>query len=304
MSQSINSSTAVLPQQPATMQQPSLSACSTPPAGYAPATIGVAPAGTLSTTGGGAIDAAQGAAQGAPPELVAALQQLVATLEQLIPHLEQLVAAQAAGSQGVAIGGGSAAATGCGCGMAGCTHGSGSPAQGAMGAPTADAAAGAAQAQAFAAGAPAGGNVDPSSVRDQASTDGLTAAPLRGLQEAHRFGLPLVSGHRPGGPDSSDHTHGNAIDVSTLPIGAASSTEGTPHMKAYAEHMRQAGRRGELDVKYVILDGKIASARDDWAWRPYTYPGKSASELEALKQSNRGEYNRIQHYDHVHVSFG
>lgn len=144
---------------------------------------------------------------------------------------------------------------------------------------------------------------DPASVRDRTSTAGLGAASLRGLEEAHRFGLPLVSGKR-GGDTTSDHFHGNAIDVGTLPIGAASSTEGTPQMKAFAEHMRLAGQRGELGVKYVILDGRIASARDNWAWRPYTYPGKSAAELASLRESNRGEYNRIQHYDHVHVSFG
>lgn len=307
MTQSINSSTAVLPQQPAATQPAPDATCGAPPPVHPPSATGVAPDGALTTTGGGAVDAVQGAAQAAPPELVAVLQQLVAALEQLLPHLQQL----AAGGQlpGAApVTGGGPAATGCGCGMPGCTHGAGmSPGQGSMGAPTADAAAGAEQAargdRPGAAGAPPAGVVDPSTVRDRAGTEGLAAAPLRGLHEAHRFGLPLVSGHRPGGPDSSDHTHGNAIDVSTLPIGAASSTEGTPQMKAYAEHMRQAGRRGELGVKYVILDGQIASPQDDWAWRPYTYPGKSAGELAALKQSNRGEYNRIQHHDHVHVSF-
>lgn len=304
MTQSINSSTAVLPQQPAATQPQAATACAAPPPAYPTSATGVAPDGALTTTGGGAIDAAQGAAQAVPPELVAVLQQLVAALEQLLPHLQQLAAGgQPTGAQPVT--GGGAAAAGCGCGMPGCTHGA--AAQGAMGAPTADAAAGAGQAlradRPGAAGAPPTAGVDPSTVRDRAPTDGLTEAPLRGLEEAHRFGLPLVSGHRPGGPESSDHTNGNAIDVSTLPIGAASSTEGTPQMKAYAEHMRQAGQRGELDVKYVILDGKIASPQDDWAWRDYTYPGKSAGELEALKQSNRGEYNRLQHYDHVHVSF-
>ena len=74
-------------------------------------------------------------------------------------------------------------------------------------------------------------------------------------------------------------------------------------MKAYAEHVRLEGKAGRLGVKYVILDGKIASSRDDWNWRPYTYPGKSAAEMEAMKSSNRGEYNRMQHHDHVHVSF-
>lgn len=146
------------------------------------------------------------------------------------------------------------------------------------------------------------GTVDPSTVKDKTGTSGLSNAAKAGLEEAHKFGLPLVSGKR-SGSGTSDHNHGDAIDVSTLPIGAASSNGGTKEMKAYAEHMRQQGKAGKLNVKYVILDGKIASSRDNWEWRPYTYPGKTQAQLDALKKSNPGEYNRIQHYDHVHVSF-
>jgi hypothetical protein len=40
--------------------------------------------------------------------------------------------------------------------------------------------------------------------------------PLRGLEEAHKYGLPLVSGKRSGN-GTSDHDHGDAIDVGTLP---------------------------------------------------------------------------------------
>jgi hypothetical protein len=147
-----------------------------------------------------------------------------------------------------------------------------------------------------------GGNVDPSTVKDKASTSGLEPAARAGLEMAHRFGLPLVSGKR-GGNGKSDHDHGDAIDVGTLPIGAASSTGGTAEMKAFAEFMRQEGKAGRSKVKYIIRDGQIASKTSNWEWRPYTYPGKSQAELERLKQTNRGEYNRLQHYDHVHVSF-
>ncbi|MCB0878461.1 MAG: hypothetical protein KDC46_05715 [Thermoleophilia bacterium] len=148
-----------------------------------------------------------------------------------------------------------------------------------------------------------GGSVDPSTVKDKASTKGLKAPAARGLEVAHSFGLPLVSGHRSGGAPNSDHPKGLAIDVSQLAIGSASSTQGTEQMQAYAEYMRQQGKAGKLDVKYVIHNGRIASATNDWAWRDYTYPGKTQASLAALKQSNRGEYNRLQHYDHVHVSF-
>lgn len=146
------------------------------------------------------------------------------------------------------------------------------------------------------------GNVNPSTVKDKTGTHGISAAARSGLNEAHRFGLPLVSGKRNGG-GKSDHDHGNAIDVGTLAIGSPSSTGGTSQMKAYAEKMRQMGKAGRGNVKYVIADGKIASARNNWAWRPYTYPGKSQGDLARLKRTNRGEYNRLQHYDHVHVSF-
>lgn len=148
----------------------------------------------------------------------------------------------------------------------------------------------------------AGGTVDPSTVKDKSGTGGLEANAKRGLDEAHKYGLPLVSGKRSGN-GKSDHDHGDAIDVGTLPIGAASSNGGTPQMKAFAEHMRQEGKAGRLNVKYIIRDGQIASSRDNWEWRPYIYPGKTQGELDALKRSNPGEYNRIQHFDHVHVSF-
>lgn len=151
-------------------------------------------------------------------------------------------------------------------------------------------------------GASGGGNVDPSTVKDKSGTNGLEPNAQRGLQEAHKWGLPLVSGKRSGN-GTSDHDHGDAIDVGTLPIGAPSSNGGTAEMKAFAEHMRMEGKAGRLNVKYIIRDGQIASSRNNWDWRPYIYPGKTQGELDALKRSNPGEYNRLQHFDHVHVSF-
>jgi hypothetical protein len=141
--------------------------------------------------------------------------------------------------------------------------------------------------------------VDPATVKNKDSTNGLSAAALRGLEIANRFGLPLVSGKR-GGNTKSDHFHGDAIDVGTLAIASPDSDEGTPAMKAYAEYMRQAGQAGQLNVKYIVLDGKIASARSNWAWRPYMPPGHSA---ETIARQSEGERNRLLHNDHVHVSF-
>jgi hypothetical protein len=290
---------------------------------------GTTPQATPQTaaTGGGGTQAAQGAAA-ITPELITALQNVISTLNALIGAL------QAQG--GIAGGGGTAPGSGTapggevtgggaagGCGMAGCSmdHSGGGAAveqasEGANGAPKAKAGTkdakqgatrsgggGGAGAPATAAAPATAGSVNPSSVKDKASTAGLSSASQKGLEEAHKHGLPLVSGKRSGGAPGSDHPSGNAIDVGTLPIGAASSTHGTADMVAYAEHMRAAGKAGQLNVKYVIHNGQIASATNNWEWRAYTYPGKSQAELEALKQSNRGEYNRLEHFDHVHVSF-
>jgi hypothetical protein len=299
---------------------PAVGGVNVDPTAVAAANGTVPAAATAATTGGGA---AQQAAQGAAaisPDLITALQNVITTLNALIGALQAQggIAGGGGAAPGGEVAGGGAAG---GCGMSGCSmnHGGGAVEQasaGANGAPKAasgkkDAKKGAKasgntsmQTVASAQGAvAASGSVNPSSVKDKTSTKGLTQSAIRGLDEAHKHGLPLVSGHRPGGPSSSDHTHGGAIDVGTLPIGAASSTHGTPDMVAYAEHMRQAGKAGQLNVKYVIHNGQIASATNNWEWRTYTYPGKSQSELNAIKASNRGEYNRLQHYDHVHVSF-
>jgi hypothetical protein len=324
MTPTLSPVTGALPQQPA----PTTSNCAAPPpplsATPAPApaaqqaSIGAAPATMAppaTTVGGGTIQAAQGAMTVSPEQLIPAIQGLIESINKLVASL------QAGGVTGGGAPGGAPGQVGQ-CGMPGCTmnHAAdgaaaltpaqGAPTQGgANGAPTASNAntrqSPNARRGASAAGtAPAtAARVDPSSVKDKSGTSGLTAPSQRGLQEAHTFGLPLVSGKRSGN-GSSDHDHGNAIDVGTLPIGSPSSTEGTPQMKAFAEHMRQQGKAGKLDVKYVIADGRIASATNNWEWREYIYPGKSSASLEALKQSNRGEYNRLQHYDHVHVSFG
>lgn len=270
--------------------------------------VGSAVAGSSGTplaTGGGGAQAVQGAAQLDPAQLVPVLQQVVATVNQLVAVLQ---------AQGGVSGGGAPGGSVGQCGMPGCTmdHSIPQAARGASGAPDAAAAPRDAREGArrhaghvpqasppLAVSAPGAGGVDPSTVKDKTSLAGLSAASKRGLEEAHRFGLPLVSGKR-GGDTKSDHFHGNAIDVGTLPIGAPSSKEGTPQMKAFAEHMRLEGKAGRLGVKYVILDGKIASGVNDWAWRPYTAPGYTPASLRKLSP---GEFNRLQHNDHVHVSF-
>ncbi|MCW2928089.1 MAG: hypothetical protein JWM86_2057 [Thermoleophilia bacterium] len=285
------------------------------PTGVAGVQGGAAPSPAPAVVGGGGAQAVAGAGAVSQEQLASALQQVVTAVNALIAALQ----AQGIGAPGVAGGGGSAGAVGQ-CGMAGCTmdHGAPTPQGANGGVEAAPPQAGAGSGRSKAAKAPKGGSggagaapasgaaprerVDPGNVKDKTGTGGLTAASKRGLEEAHKYGLPLVSGKREGG-GGSDHDHGNAIDIGTLPIGVPSSNGATPTMQEFREHMRAEGKAGRLNVKYIISDGKIASANGNWEWRPYTYPGKSAESLAALKSSNPGEYNRLQHFDHVHVSF-
>ena len=121
-----------------------------------------------------------------------------------------------------------------------------------------------------------------SSHPNDVSTAGLTDVALQYLALAHQHDLWLVSGHRPGNVAGtsrpSDHASGKAIDV-------ANGSRPTPEMQAYADRVR-----GMPGVKYVIYDNRIASERDDWAWRPYTHPSGQDSPT-------------LRHEDHVHVSF-
>ncbi|MCW2921017.1 MAG: hypothetical protein JWL76_891 [Thermoleophilia bacterium] len=303
MTPTISPVTGALPQQPAPVDP----SCATPPP-----PLQASPLTTTSpanAVGGGTLQAAQGAANVSPEQLIPAIQSIIASVTDLIAKL-QGGAVTAGGAPGPAPGQVAQQPGQVGqCGMPGCTmnHAAEGVTQlGANAAPTAPSAEQHANSAPAATQAPAAspgaGLVDPSSVKDKSGTGGLSAAAKRGLEEAHRYGLPLVSGKREGN-GTSDHDSGNATDVGTLPIGVAASDGATPTMKAFAEHMRQQGKAGQLNVKYVISDGRIASATNNWEWREYTYPDKTRAQLEALKSSNRGEYNRLQHFDHVHVSY-
>jgi hypothetical protein len=48
---------------------------------------------------------------------------------------------------------------------------------------------------------------------------------------------------------------------------------GTPKpdlMPDLAEQIRLAGKAGDKRISYVIFEGKIASSKKNWAWRPYS----------------------------------
>lgn len=82
----------------------------------------------------------------------------------------------------------------------------------------------------------------------------------------------------------SDHPHGNAIDVMT-----GLSKHGNRSGWAIANHFH--ANRGNLKVKYIIFDNRIASAVDNWRWRPYNSTPDGNTSPTAL------------HEDHVHISF-
>ena len=126
-----------------------------------------------------------------------------------------------------------------------------------------------------AAAPPATGATDVAS--KNVSTDGLSLNSRSVLAKANapEYGLHLISGVAARG-NVSDHPAGNAVDVSNGAL--------TPQMRSFADDIR-----GKPGVKYVIYDNQIASAKDDWAWRPYTHP-------------SGGSNPTLDHEDHVHVS--
>jgi hypothetical protein len=54
-------------------------------------------------------------------------------------------------------------------------------------------------------------------------------------------------------------------------------------MPDIADQLRLAAKRGEKRISYIIFEGRIASAKKAWAWRPYD--------------------GANQHNHHCHISF-
>jgi hypothetical protein len=128
---------------------------------------------------------------------------------------------------------------------------------------------------------PSKASASPEQQPGETSYDGLKEKAKQVLSAAHGAGLKLISGLRAG--ESQGHGDGSAVDVSNVPGG---SKQGSPEMKQFAEAMRAAGKAGDPTIGYVIYQQQIASARDNWAWRP---------------MEDRGS-NTQNHFDHVHVS--
>lgn len=79
---------------------------------------------------------------------------------------------------------------------------------------------------------------------------------------------------RPRGADGTigDPAHAaRASDHNPNVLGVVTAWDCTaaPFVDDLAEQLRRLGRSGDRRVKYVIWKGRIASAVDRWAWRPY-----------------------------------
>lgn len=109
---------------------------------------------------------------------------------------------------------------------------------------------------------------------------GLQDVTARGAAMARALGFAGTIGGLGWRPTPTDHSSGLAIDLMTYDDVAT----GEVLAQFFREHHE------ELGVTYVIWNGQIASARQDWAWRTYRHP---AGRTDATAM----------HLDHVHVSF-
>jgi len=70
----------------------------------------------------------------------------------------------------------------------------------------------------------------------------------------------------------SDHNPDSKTGV-VRAIDVDRDVSGTPKpdlMPDIADQIRLAAKAGEKRISYIIFDGKIASSKKGWAWRPYT----------------------------------
>ena len=70
---------------------------------------------------------------------------------------------------------------------------------------------------------------------------------------------------------NSDHIpDANSAVVRAIDIDRDLSGKAKPDVMPYlAEQIRVAAKSGEKRISYIIFDGRIASSKKSWAWRPY-----------------------------------
>jgi hypothetical protein len=82
----------------------------------------------------------------------------------------------------------------------------------------------------------------------------------------------------------SDHNPDAEGIVRAIDIDRDLSGKAKPDlMPDLADQLRLCGKRGDKRISYIIFDGRIASSKKSWAWRPYDGSNK--------------------HNHHCHISF-
>jgi len=68
----------------------------------------------------------------------------------------------------------------------------------------------------------------------------------------------------------SDHNPDEQGIVRAIDIDRDLSGKAKPDlMPDLADQLRLCGKRGDKRISYIIFDGRIASSKKAWAWRPY-----------------------------------
>jgi len=80
----------------------------------------------------------------------------------------------------------------------------------------------------------------------------------------------------------SDHNPDPAAEsvVRAIDIDRDLSGKSKPDLMPYlADQIRLCAKSGDLRIKYIIFDGRIASSKRRWAWRKYTGSNSHKSHL-------------------------
>ena len=69
----------------------------------------------------------------------------------------------------------------------------------------------------------------------------------------------------------SDHNPDEQGIVRAIDIDRNLSGKAKPDfMPDFADQLRLCAKHGDKRISYIIFDGRIASSKKSWAWRPYT----------------------------------
>lgn len=61
-----------------------------------------------------------------------------------------------------------------------------------------------------------------------------------------------------------------------------------------ADHLHALVVAGDLRIRYIIYDGKIASSKQGWAWRPYTGPNAHKKHVHLSVSTEQVHYDSIE----------